>query len=100
MLSDAESTIAELRRQLRIQQEALERKNRELDALHFVWCDGACASGVNRWCDEEKITEDLVQRAERNVRRLRTWWNGRAFRERRNEFFRQERGRVLNEERP
>jgi len=85
-MSDAE-TIKELRRQLRIQQEALERKNRELDALHFVWCDGTCSSGVNRWCDDEKITEELVELAERNTRRLRRWWNNRVFRERCQQFF-------------
>lgn len=86
MTSDAE-TIKGLRRQLRIAQDALVKKNRELDAMHYVWCDGACARGVNRWCDEERITEDLVQRAERNVRRLRRWWNNSVFRERRSEFF-------------
>ena len=55
--------------------EALERKNRELDALHMVWCDGACRSGVHRWRDE-KVTGELVEIAERNTKRLRTWYNG------------------------
>jgi hypothetical protein len=65
-----------LRRQasvIREQQVVLERKNRELDALHYVWCDGACASGVHRWNDA-LITRELVEAAERNTRRLRRWY--------------------------
>jgi hypothetical protein len=86
-MSDAD-TIKELRRQIGIQQDALAKKNRELDAMHYVWCDGGCRYGVNRFCDQEKITEEIVERAERNARRLRRWWNNRVFRERRNEFLR------------
>jgi hypothetical protein len=61
--------------------EVLKRKNRELDALHLVWCDGGCPGGVHRWQDESAIiTEELVKLAERNTRRLRTWYNGVKFR--------------------
>jgi hypothetical protein len=52
----------------------LERKNRELDALHLVWCDGGCGGGVHRWTDE-KITGELVEAAERNTARLRRWYD-------------------------
>ena len=57
-------------------QKALERKNKELDAMHFVWCDGGCSTGVHRF-DElgpEAITEKIVEMAERNTRRLRRWY--------------------------
>lgn len=58
----------------------LERKNRELDALHFVWCDGGCRSGVHRWqSDKVLVTEYLVKRAERNTKRLRQWYDSVKF---------------------
>lgn len=51
-----------------------ERKNRELDALHLVWCDGGCGSGVHRW-HGEKISAELVAIAERNTKRLKRWYH-------------------------
>jgi hypothetical protein len=78
---DQDRQIADLREKIRSQaatiratQVALERKNRELDALHLVWCDGGCRSGVHRWTDE-KVTGELVETAERNTRRLRHWYD-------------------------
>jgi hypothetical protein len=59
---------------IREMQRVLERKNRELDALHLVWCDGGCSGGMHRWTDEI-ITGDLVATAERNTARLRRWYN-------------------------
>ena len=67
------TTEQELRRQLRIMQESLERKNRELDALHYVWCDGGCKTGVHRWT-ANTVTEDVVVLSERNTARLRLWF--------------------------
>ena len=58
--------------------DALHRKNVQLDALHFVWCDGGCASGVHRY-DHGELTEEIVVEAERNARRLRAWWSNAAF---------------------
>jgi hypothetical protein len=69
-----------LRRQIRIQQESLEKKNRALDALHYVWCSGGCTTGVHRHGDPDEITEELVLEAERNTKRLRIWWENRKFR--------------------
>jgi hypothetical protein len=66
------SEIETLRRELRKMQIAIERKNRELDALHYVWCDGGCETGTHRW-SEPTITEEVVQEAERNTKRLRQW---------------------------
>lgn len=60
--------------------QVLERKNRELDALHYVWCDGGCRGGVHRWqSDRVLVTEELVERAERNTRRLRRWYDSVKF---------------------
>lgn len=66
----------ELRRQLAAQQQNNTRRNRQLDALHLVWCNGGCETGVHRWTDET-VTEELVREAERNTARLRAWWENR-----------------------
>lgn len=55
--------------------EVLERKNRDLDALHFVWCTGGCPGGVHRFDRDAILTEDVVLSAERNTTRLRKWYN-------------------------
>jgi hypothetical protein len=65
--------VTRLRAQIREMQAAAERRNRELDALHLVWCDGGCPSGVHRWSDL-LVTEELVAAAERNTCRLRRWY--------------------------
>lgn len=54
--------------------EALRQRNLDLDALHFVWCDGGCYSGVHRFSDT-KLTEEMIKRAERNTKRLRSWYD-------------------------
>lgn len=56
-------------------QEALRLRNVDLDAMHFVWCDGGCASGVHRFTPDVILTEEMVERAERNAERLRRWYN-------------------------
>lgn len=73
--------VANLRRQLTAARLAAERRNRDLDALHLVWCDGGCPSGVHRYQGEEiLVTEDLVAAAERNTVRLRHWYEAVKFR--------------------
>ncbi len=54
-------------------QQTLERKNKELDALTYVWCSGGCEGGAARYTDDE-ITEEIVALAERNTKRLRAWF--------------------------
>lgn len=67
---------AELRRQLRFANERNHERNVQLDALHFVWCDGGCYRGVHRFGDcDRPLTEETVIAAERNTARLRRWWN-------------------------
>ena len=66
--------IKELQAQLRRMQEGSERRNKQLEALHVVWCDGGCSGGCR-----STVTEDLVVEAELNVKRLRTWWENRKF---------------------
>ena len=76
-----------LRRELRWLHENNRERNLELDALHYVWCDGGCRGGVHRWpCEgRAEITEELVSLAERNTSRLRRWWEERKERDRRKE---------------
>lgn len=71
--------IRELQRQVRMAQVAAERRNKEVDALHYVWCNGGCSGGVHRWSDA-RITAELVEIAERNTKRLRTWYRIAQFR--------------------
>lgn len=65
--------LAEVKRQLKDAVRNNRERNLELDALHYVWCDGGCKGGVHRWSDGE-VTEELVQLAERNTARLRSWF--------------------------
>ena len=53
-------------------------RNAQLAALHVVWCNGGCAGGVG--C-RETVDEALVVEAERNVARLRSWWQNRKYRD-------------------
>ena len=78
-MSDEEALRAKVREMgqtiARLQM-AVHRKTVELDALHMVWCDGGCPSGVHRYQDEDVlVTEEMVALAERNTRRLRSWFN-------------------------
>ena len=70
----AEKRVIALKTQVTYLNETLAKKNRELDALHYVWCDGGCKSGVHRYHDEP-ISEEIVLEAEKQASRLRRWWN-------------------------
>lgn len=69
------ATIQKLRKEIRQMQKAAERRNQELDAMHWVWCDGGCETGVHRFDGKgpEAITEEIVAQAERNTARLKRW---------------------------
>ncbi len=79
---EARALVKKLRRELTIAKENNARRNKQLDALHFVWCNGGCSGGVHRW-SENNVTEELVLEAERNTARLRTWLKNKEFRENR-----------------
>lgn len=75
MDEDEKQYVKKLKREITIMQEALHNKNLELDAMHYVWCDGGCYGGIHRWSHTPgEISEELVSRAEANVKRLRTWY--------------------------
>ena len=66
-------------RELRHLNEILRDKNLELDALHYVWCDGGCDSGTHRW-QNAPLTEEIVLKAKANTIRLEGWWKNKQFR--------------------
>jgi len=74
---DKDEIIANLRREITIMREALEKKNKALAAaLYCVWCSGDCRGGVHYYDGKgpDEITEELVQVAERNTKRLCMWF--------------------------
>jgi cob(I)alamin adenosyltransferase len=74
-LATSKEARENLRTELTMMQQAAETRNRELDALHYVWCSGGCAKGTHRYCDSpDEITEETVQIIERQATRLRSWF--------------------------
>ena len=52
---------------------ALHKKNLQLDALHYVWCSGGCLNGVHKFTPGN-ITAEIVDLAVKNTSRLVKWW--------------------------
>lgn len=71
--------VANQAHQLKWQQESLAQKNRALDAMHWVWCDGGCRLGAGRYDSEgrykgvgvDSITEEAIAIVERNLARMK-----------------------------
>lgn len=66
-----------LRRELGYQRENNEKRNRQLDLLNMVWCDGGCDGGMGRY-DDRVITADDVAMLIINAERARHWYIARA----------------------
>ena len=64
-------------REIRTMQKASERRNRDLAALHIVWCDGGCPGGVGA---PETLDRSVVLRAVLSTKRLVSWWNNARYR--------------------
>jgi hypothetical protein len=79
---ELEAQVAKLQRALTFQRDNNHKRNVQLDALHFVWCDGGCIGGTHRFT-EGTITEEIVAAAERNTKRLRSWFQNRKLRDER-----------------
>jgi hypothetical protein len=67
-----EELISKQKAHITTMQSSLEKKNRQLDALLFVWCSGGCLNGIHRYKDIP-LTEELVRTAECNTIRLREY---------------------------
>lgn len=78
-IKELEAKIREQRRTVARLEACLHERNLQLDALHHIWCDGGCSTGAHRWTGQT-ITEEVVQQAERNTKRLRSWWNNYQYR--------------------
>ena len=63
-----------LKRELTFAQANNRTRNIELDALHYVWCDGGCKGGVHRFGEHPPLTAEIVAAAKRNTRRLESWY--------------------------
>lgn len=59
-------------------QESLQEKNKELDAMYYVWCSGGCGGGVARY-GTKKPTAEQVDRIIRNTERLASWYGNAEF---------------------
>jgi len=74
--------IRELGRTIKYLEDKACQTNIELDAMLYVWCSGGCTYGVSRFSDVTgaDLTEEIVQTAERNTKRLRQWIDNREYR--------------------
>lgn len=61
--------------------ELLRDRNKKLDAMAWVWCDGGCETGVFRHVEvPNELTLEMVELAELNVKRMRTHYENQEFR--------------------
>lgn len=74
--------LATLRDNVRYANENNALRNKQLDALHMVWCDGGCSGGMHRYTDKLTPDEvlDLVAVAEANIARMKRWAAAAAYR--------------------
>jgi len=77
---ELEAKIANQAWELKHLNTVLREKNLALDAMHWVWCDGGCRGGVHRFNGYEKLTDEIVETAERNTKRMRAWLENYKFR--------------------
>lgn len=77
--ADAE-TIRDLRREIDNMRVAAERRNRQLDALGVVWCDGGCDGGMHRYSPDREVTAQQVADLVVNAGRAVDWFVSHAGR--------------------
>jgi len=75
-IKELEEQVATLKHELKYANANNRLRNLEMDALHYVWCNGGCPGGVHRW-QEDSVTEEIVNLAVRNTDRLVQWWKSR-----------------------
>lgn len=80
VIQQLEQKIKAQKHQLKIANDCLYVKNRELDALHYVWCDGGCATGIHRFHPDLFLSKKLVELAKVNTNRLIAHYNNSEFR--------------------
>lgn len=78
-IQQLERKIQSQKHQLKIANETLALKNKDLDALHYVWCSGGCKTGIHRY-HEEELTAETVKLAKYHTNRLIEHFNNQEFR--------------------
>lgn len=68
--SRLQQQIDHLKHDIYWKDEALHKKNLNLDAMNFVWCTGNCEKGVHRYCHGETPSEEALLYVLENVYRL------------------------------
>jgi len=71
--------IKALKKEVTELQQKLHEKNRNLDAMGWVWCSGGCEGGSGRFLPSNKLTLEMVEVAERNTKRMRSWIENEKF---------------------
>lgn len=71
----------EAKRQVVNHQANNRERNLELDALHYVWCDGGCAGGIHRFGEHPPLTQEIVELAVRNTSRIVHWFLNKSHRD-------------------
>ncbi len=76
-IEELQAENARLRRQLTYANEGNAKRNRQLDMLNMVWCDGGCEGGMARYDDREVSASDVALLIV-NAIRARRWYISRA----------------------
>ena len=67
-----------LKRELTLAYRNNHKRNLELDALHYVWCDGGCETGVHRFEHKGPLTLEIVNAAIQNTERVISYYRRKA----------------------
>jgi len=73
LMTRLQHEVRELKLAAAAASDLVKQKDLQLDAMHFVWCDGACPAIVHRWTPGEP-SDDLVREAAKQLTRLCDWW--------------------------
>lgn len=84
-IRDLSTRIRNLKRTITYAKDRNEERNRQLDALGMVWCDGGCKSGMSRYGDlgfgpKGKVTAEHIAELIRNAGRAWCWFVNREYR--------------------
>ena len=79
-LREFDQVIRDLRREIDNMRVVVERRNRQLDALGVVWCDGGCDGGMHRYSPDREVTAQQVADLVVNAGRAVDWFVSHAGR--------------------
>lgn len=79
-IAELEEKLSRCKRELTRLNQVLHDRNIALDALHYVWCNGGCQTGMHRFGDGV-LTEEILLQAEVSVKRMRIWFDNKRSRD-------------------